>query len=335
MTENHRVGGSIPSLTTILLFHLKNKISALNLSMKEYLYILIAIAFIASCKTLETQSFGPVNIDSKQLISWGEALKDESTAESPALYEFRSKDKTLWYLASRHSNKNDQPVFKYINKVVDKKPAVIIVEGFQSDLGFSPKEISESVLQGIKDDFYPAGEPSYAIELAVKNNIPYIGGEPNDKLILQEVIKSGYTANDLLSFNFVRRMPQINRSGELEKNKIESIYSQYIKRKAQDFDYKGKTLNFKKFKEWYLKNQGKKFSLTAGERGEAAPIEGPYFTQKISLEVTKIRDTHILQVISDMMNKYDKVLIIYGSSHYRVEHKAIKASLGEPQKVGI
>ncbi|WP_409478538.1 hypothetical protein [Pseudobdellovibrio sp. HCB154] len=303
--------------------------------MKKYLFILISIALIASCKTAEKQNVEPIHIDPKLLIPWGEALKDETTAESPAIYEFKSKDKKLWYLASRHSNKIDQPVFKYISEVINKKPDVIIVEGFESDLGFSPKEISESVLQGIKDGFYPAGEPSYAIELATKNNIPYIGGEPNDKLILQEILKAGYTANDLLSFNFVRRMPQINRSGELKKNKVENIYAKYIKSKARDFDYKGKTLNFNKFKEWYLKNQGKKFSLTAGEKGETAPIEGPYFTQKISLEVTKIRDINILQLISNMMNKYNKVVIIYGSSHYRVEHKAIKASLGEPKRISL
>lgn len=302
--------------------------------MKKYLVIIFAITQVfCGCKTSEKEITQPINIDSKLLIPWGEALKDRSTADSPALYEFILKNKTFWYLASRHSNKSDQPVFKYINKVVDKKPDVIIVEGFQSDLGLSPKEISDFVLQGIKDGFYPAGEPSYAIEQAVKNNIPYIGGEPNDKFILQEILKAGYTANDLLSFNFVRRIPQINRSGELEKNKIEDIYENYINNKAQDFDYKGNTLNFIKFKEWYLKNQGKKFSLAAGEKGETAPIQGPYFTQKISLEVTRIRDSNILQVISDMMNKYDKVFIIYGSSHYRVEHKAIKAILGQPKRM--
>ena len=296
--------------------------------------VLTFIQVLSSCKTVSVTQ-NPINISSDLLTPWSEALKDVTTAESPALYEFKDADKKLWYLASRHSNQVDQPVFKFIDLVMKKNPDVIIVEGFETDLGLSPKAISESVLTGIKDGFYPSGEPSYAIDLAVKNRIPFIGGEPNDKDIYQQILKAGYSANDLLSFNFIRRLPQINRSGELEKTKIEEIYRGYIKGKAKDFGYTEKTLSFVEFKKWYKKNQGKTFSLDAGAKGETAPIEGPYYTQKISLEVTKIRDMNILKTVSCMMNKYKKVLVIYGSSHYRVEHNAIKAALGEPTKIGL
>jgi hypothetical protein len=307
--------------------------------MKQEVYWFLLIQFVVIvCKTKEIKkNFDqkPISIDSNLLIPWNEALQDVTTVQSPALYEFKDQDKVLWYLASQHSNRIEQPVFIYIDSVIRRKPDVIIVEGFETDLGLSPKAISESALQGIDNGFYPSGEPSYAIDQAIKNNIPFVGGEPNDKYIYQQTLKAGYSANDLLSFNFVRRLPQINRSGELQKNKLEKIYANYIKVKAQDFGYKGPTLSFKNFKQWYRKNQGKSFNLEAGGRSETALIEGPYDTQKISLEVTKIRDMGVLKTISDMMNKYKKVLIIYGSSHYRVEHKAIKASLGEPAKVQL
>ena len=170
--------------------------------------------------------------------------------------------------------------------------------------------------------------------MATGRAVPFAGGEPSDKSTLEIVRKKGFSANDLLSFEFVRRMPQINRSGDLKKKDIETIYLEYVQSKAKDYKIKEATFTFEQFKAWYANKQGREFSLTSGGQGETAPLdEGPFYTQKISLEVTRGRDENILSTIAGMLNKYNNVLVIYGSSHYRIQHEALTNALGGPKEL--
>lgn len=275
-----------------------------------------------------------IKFDTGLILPWSKASENLDTARSPALYEFKYKEKTLLYLASQHSNKITDPTFQLIKTASDRRPDIFILEGFSKDLGISPASVISAVLDGIKDGFYPSGEAAYAVQLANDTKIPFVGGEPSDLFILKRIEAQKYSVNDLLSFNFVRRMPQINRSGELNAKSVESSYNEYIKAKAQTLEYKGPTYTFQEFKKWYRDKQGKEFSNLSGEKGETAPIDkGSYFTQKISLEVTRARDEHILQTIAEMLNQHDRVLVIYGSSHYRIQHEALKKVLGEPREV--
>lgn len=302
---------------------------------KTFLSIILMSTLIQACSHTSKsgdQGLSQIEFDSNLILPWSKASKNLDTAKSPSLYEFKSSGKTLFYLASQHSNKITDPAFKLIKTASDKRPDILILEGFSKDLGVSPKSISTAVLEGVKDGFYPSGEVAYAVQLANEAKIPFVGGEPSDTYLLEKVTAKGYSANDLLNFDFVRRMPQMNRSGELNSKKVELLYADYVKAKAKSYGYKGSTLTFDEFKKWYQDKQGKAFSNSSGEKGETAPIDdGPFFTQKISLEVTRARDEHILQTIAEMMSKYDKVLIIYGSSHYRIQHEALKKALGQPQ----
>ncbi|MDZ4677044.1 MAG: IS3 family transposase [Oligoflexia bacterium] len=90
----------------------------------------------------------------------------------------------------------------------------------------------------------------------------------------------------------------------------------------------GKTVNGKR-----IRRVMKKYSLFSCLQKFMKIRGGPFFTQKISLVVTRIRDEHILQTIAELLNKYQRVLIIYGSSHYRLQHQALKVALGQPKDI--
>lgn len=296
------------------------------------IFLLFSVAATLGCAHgLNVPSETPV-IKSKDLISFDEALSDASTAKSPALYEFKKGPVELLYLASNHVTDPKSETFRLIEYAFAKKSfRLIIVEGFETSLGQSPVEIKNAILSGNTKDFYPNGEPSYAVELAVRNGIPFIGGEPNDKQIFLSVKSGGYSVEDLIGFNFVRRIPQLRRQRKvIDMATLESEFKWYSKAKAKDFGVEDLTFNFEAFKKWYSSKQGKNLSLESGEKGETAPMDGPYFTQKLSKIITTARDENIVNTITTMLSTHQKVLIIYGSSHYRIEHKALKNALGEP-----
>jgi hypothetical protein len=54
------------------------------------------------------------------------------------------------------------------------------------------------------------------------------------------------------------------------------------------------------------------------------------YVQRISHQVGLARDRVIVKRIEEMMNKYDRVLIVYGGSHYLLQEDALKDALGEP-----
>jgi len=303
--------------------------------MRKILFVLVLPIFIACAH--KSRSPAQVNIDTAQLIPFDEARIDTSTAKSPALYKFEDNQKTLWYLASNHSTDASSDTFRFIRHIFDThKVDIAIVEGFESDLGLNPKGLKEQVLKGKTNTFYPNGEPSFIIELASANDIPFIGGEPSDKDIYSALIKKGYSAQDFIGFYFVRRIPQEKRSKEVTNLlSLEKSFTSYSKDKAKALGIENFTYSFSEFKTWYKNNQGQELSLTSGEKGEAAPIDGPYFTQKLSKIITTIRDEHILTTIGEMLNKYQNVFIVYGSSHYRVEHRALKKALGMPVEVDL
>lgn len=283
------------------------------------------------------QEIVTVNIDLSLAIPFDEARVDVSTSKSPALYKFTKGNKQLWYLASKHSNDPNSDTFQFVKYVFNnQKIDIVIVEGFQTDLGLNPSLISKNVLEGKTATFYPNAEPSYTIENAINKKVIFVGGEPSDLDIHKAILAKGYQSQDLLAFNFVRRMPQLKRSAKVSNLKsLEGEFDSYIKSKKVDFGIEGINFSFQDFKKWYQKNQHKPLSIDAGDKGETAPIEGPYFTQSMSKIITTIRDEHILKTINELMNKYQNVLIVYGSSHYRVEHRALKSALGEPKEIDL
>lgn len=303
--------------------------------MKKNILIFLPVMIFAGCSHLNSQT--KIALDTNKLISFEEARKDSSTAKSPALYKFEKEGKKLWYLASRHTVDSNSETFRFINQVfATQKIDVVIVEGFETQLGPNPKSIISYLEKEKKKGVYSNGEPSFVVEKALEKNVPFIGGEPSEKEIFRAALNQGFTEKDIIGFAFVRRMPQLRRAGALRNMAdLEKEFKSYSYSRAKDLEFKDFQYSFLDFKQWYQEKQKKELSLDSGEKGEAAPMEGPFFTQKISLMVTRLRDEHLLNTISRLMNENESVFIVYGSSHYRIEHLALKSTLGLPIEVAL
>ena len=73
------------------------------------------------------------------------------------------------------------------------------------------------------------------------------------------------------------------------------------------------------------------FQPDADLDAETAPIAtGPLFTQRLSSVVGLVRDRAILDTITMELNRQRSVLVVYGSSHFSTQSRALHAMLGPP-----
>ena len=61
-----------------------------------------------------------------------------------------------------------------------------------------------------------------------------------------------------------------------------------------------------------------------------APLKNGNFIQQISNEINNIRDKHIVTILLKLSNYYNKILIIYGHSHYFTQKSIIEKYFGKP-----
>lgn len=285
----------------------------------------MSISCTSAVRNLNSES--SVHFNSENLPTWEEAKKDLTTAKSPATYIYEKNGKKLIFLASQHSNKESDPGFAMIQKVVSEENFnVAILESFPASLGFSPASAFQEPIKN-KDGTYPYGEPSYAAKKLKDKNIPYVGGEVDDTYLLQKLIAQKFQTNDYLAFTFLRSVP-----GSVKSNPnldIKKHYDEYMPWKMEQLGLKGHAFSWIDFNSWYQKNFAKAFVAQDIVNTTTSPVANSnIITQTIAVVVNKSRDEFILSLASELFQKHDAVLIIYGSSHYRIQKRVIEDYFG-------
>lgn len=58
------------------------------------------------------------------------------------------------------------------------------------------------------------------------------------------------------------------------------------------------------------------------------PLADGSFLQKVSMDVTVMRDQHLQKVIEKMLNQFNRILIIYGRAHPVIYRKVLESYFG-------
>lgn len=302
-------------------------------------YILATAAILINCSGASKTEKAPVEstttvvFDIGLMPDWDTAKKDESSAYSPAYYVYQKNNKTLIFMASRHSNKQSDPAFLMIDTIFKSEIFnAIIVESFPASLGVSP--LVYDLTQINKDGFFPNGEPSYVVQKAINSSIPYIGGETDSIGNLNLIKSKDFTENDYLAFLFLRSLAADLNSGIVDSSSdIKNYFEKHMAARKKVLNLSDNLFKWDNFLNWYQINFKKKFilsdintSLTASFKSSAL------ITQRIGYYINKGRDELILKITEDMLNKYNSVLVVYGSSHYRTQKPVIENYFGPPVK---
>ena len=240
---------------------------------------------------------------------------------APYLAEFKSQGNILYYLAAAHENSTTSKTFRLIEQCFQKfKIDLVILEGFKTARGVSPKDILESFLNGNEGDFFRGGESSFAAIAASQRGISFVGGEPEFVDIERHLKKCGYSSQDIEGFYFVQQVPQMRRDGSLARASVEC----YWKSDKDQF-------SFSDFKNWYRQRNNKEFDAQNIPAEETAPwFHGELFTQQISAQISTVREKHIVQTIADSMNQHEHVFVVYGAGHLAMQALILEDMLGKP-----
>jgi len=291
------------------------------------LRFLIALLLINS-------SCSSIRFNYKLIEPWTSVGQENEPYQSVFIARFQKSNKSLNYIAANHINSLSSPTFKTIKKAIHHfSPSIIILEGFSSDQGISPEKMvihSDSCYQS---QFSDCSESAYAIHLAQKSKISFIGAEPSDKLIMKEMIKKNYTGLDIAGFYLLRQIPQLRRQARLKSIELFPEQAEsYLKSFSKHLGKEGK-INYDLFLSWYKDHNKTKKSFYSFDSSDAAPIQDGSYFQQISSEIGFVREKAINQIIEEKIHEYSNVLVIYGAGHLVKSRKLYEDYFGKAEHI--
>lgn len=283
--------------------------------------VLIALgvaAVPAACQELEADT---------SLVTAYSPDVDKGLPEQPYCAQFKKDDKRFSFIAAIHGT--DKATYRLIEQEIRLlKPNVVVIEGTLTFDGLNPQEKIELMN---KEKLWEKTEAFYAAKLALDNDIPFIGGEPLNRDI-REVILRNFAIEDLAAFYCLRG---ITAKPKATFETASATFSSVAAGFGQEFDYPCPFASFAQIQAWFKKCHGRDMAekdltpdLVMPRTGDEALV-----SQKVSAEVGRVRDIHLVQVIAQMVSEHKKVVLIYGGSHFATDHRSIEAMLGKPKFV--
>ncbi|WP_374028920.1 hypothetical protein [Bdellovibrio bacteriovorus] len=294
----------------------------------------LSILLLGCSSSLQVRrNLSSVDFDLSLLRPYSEEYAKEENLTSPYVATFKSSEIELNFLAAGHANNIDHPTFKTIKSIIESfAPDFIVLEGFEDNGQISsPAQIAHAE-QCNADGFKSCGEPSYAVYLANKKSIPFVSGDPSDSMILPEFHSKNYTTQDLIGLRLIQLIPQWRRAGELNPETTPAR----LEKRAAWYSEKLKSpevFTFITLKQWYFDNTGETFDFNKIGSSTVAPTDNAKSTKlnKMSFQTGLMRDSYLLSKIQFGLNRYQKVLVVFGQGHLVKTRKALEKAMGKSE----
>lgn len=283
-----------------------------------------------------------VTVTEKKLAPYQLSMENSHPFDTPYVAFFQREEKHLYFIAAEHiavlgrAPILQHPTLRTIEKVfAEVRPDLVIVEGISTGMEMDPKSVVNMALE-CKEVAYEkgCGESAFAINQAAALGSHYMSGEPAQEEIKERVFKAGFTELDLLAFSVLRQIPQLKRQGEWQEAKKKVIVQDYLERYSTELKIE-RAYRFHEFDQWYrahrigLKNWNEVTASDCAPHGEGDAT----YVQKISHQIGIIRDQILSQRIDWALARFDKVLVVFGGSHYVTLRPALVEAMGEPREV--
>lgn len=291
--------------------------------------------------TLSCSSYVQKNLsfESSLVRSYTFDLENLKPLKQPFVAEYRLGKKQLVFIAVehissiKHPNLLKHPTLLTIEKISDSlDPELSIVEGIPTGEAVNPHSILPKAetckLQNYQND---CGESFFVINKAREKKSNFISGEPTDTELLKSIQEYGYTTRDLVGFYFVRKIPQWKRQKNINQSDFLKLALPQLERYRKRIDPQTQ-FAFSDFESWYTEKMSTPKNYMDFNNNDPAPHGGPdaTFVQRISNRVTFLRDISLLKRIEDGLSKHNRVLVVYGASHFINLEPPLTNTLGKP-----
>ncbi len=299
------------------------------------LFCLVQNGFSAAVEDLEKVPYNLLGIKPYDGKSQ-KKFEREAGIENRFLASFKTPKKELCYVGVSHENSLEGDTFHLVKTTFDAfEPEILILEGFSYTYGRNPwfildriKEMTEST------PHWPGGEPNFAAFLAQRKGIPFVGAEPTDKEICEQLMAKGYLNTDVAFFYFLRQTGEYYRSKELLSEEQLPVLFKRDMGVYQFHFFLQKVPSYEDYQSWLRQHCHrnicfKNIDQLSGEL-TAPKLDGKLFTHQISNEINAIRDAYILKVELNIAREFSKIMIVYGGAHYYSQEEILKRYFGEP-----
>lgn len=257
----------------------------------------------------------------------------EEILQPPFVTLYQNQQRSLAFVAAFHGAGHANPTFQIVQLLFkEHTPRAVIIEGVPSIAGISPRELCEIAKRESLSSFKHCGESVYTMFLASTYSIPFIGGEPSPEELCSQVLRLGFSEEDVLGFYLVRQIPQWKRELALTSNQFQDQAKNFINF-CTDILKCRQQITYDQFCIWYQEKEKRVFDFNSITEIDTAPLleeEAP-FLRKLSSHIISIRDRHLLQLIEKMLIEYQHIAVVYGAGHYKAHRDALDRLLGQPR----
>lgn len=293
--------------------------------MRKPLILLLTGAALAACAAPAAR------VDLVQPYS-AELAGAQEPDSYPYVAEHSRGGQRLAFVAAAHSSDAGSSTHREVRRAFDHiKPAAVIIEGIPSEWGENPASIVElaRMTNDPTAEPYARGEAGFAASLALEAGVPFLGGEPSERVQTTALIGQGFSATDIFNTDLLKVLPQSIRGGEvasLGDAGFERVFRRWVLSLAAERDDPPR-VNLDDFARWYQVQYGVPYESDPLFDQRADP--GAETTAgRILRAQALIRDRHLLEVILRTVRERQRVLVVYGGTHRATLAKALSRELG-------
>jgi hypothetical protein len=230
--------------------------------------------------------------------------------------ELKSENKALFWFSGIHSNNPDHEMFDDIKEAFTKFEAdYVLVEGDYDDAKY--KNIDDSFQVRLH------GESAYVTYLSKTDNIPVSSIEP---LIGEQLkfLQKKYKSSDILAMFMLRQINQMQRE---TKNKSIDFFN-YMEKFVSKYQFKNKIEMVDRNKIIKLLEPYIGFKVTS-KNWKSINAYGIVYKEtgtinSIYTDILAFRDDYSIKLIKEKLNEYDRLFIMMGADHIKVQRDALE-----------
>lgn len=258
------------------------------------------MVFLLSCASADHQLAFEVPVEKAR-------AKEENP---PHLKRYKRKSKELIYIAVRERGNTDDKTMKLIKDTLIKfDPEYLVVEYPVQDPHLFSRELSQC------EQNLGCSASAYTCQVGRPAGILCVSGEPFDSEIFQRAKKAKLTSEQIVFFATYRELVNKEREKKNPLEHLEKIIEEQKNRLGTNVRFDGE-----EFYRMYKDNMADK--IIRLNPAFLKPDATGHYLQKISAVLDEIHETSILEKIEKGQLDHERVMVVYGVSHYR-KHKIL------------
>lgn len=250
------------------------------------------------------------------VVLLGSMINTYSRTDEDHLH-LKSEKKELFWFNGIHCNDPNHRMFNDIRKEFSSfKPDLVLVEGGANTL--EAKNAKEAILSG--------GEPGFASYLAKDENITVENIEPRNSDVYKYLLNK-YEKNDVMAMFILRQLNQ----KQMESDNLEVIFNQYFLSYINKMIEDGFTVDKREVNLYYISeilepHIGFKINNSNWKEAKAKNIvySDDGIIHNIWKDTIDFRNNHVVQLIDNKLQDYNRIFIMMGFDHAEEKEKEIR-----------